>query len=90
MCRYLGEAKLLTTSCCITELEKLGPPVYGAMMVAKGFPVFKCGHKIPQPASKCIMSLIGQSNSHHFIVACQDSELRLDFYELSILKGFYG
>merc|ERR1712153_76525 len=68
--------KLLTTSCCITELERLGPPVYGAMMVAKSFPIFKCGHKTPQPANKCIMSLIGEKNSQHFIVASQDNELR--------------
>ena len=74
--RYLGEVKLLTTSCCITELEKLGPPVYGAMMVAKGFPVFKCGHKTPQPANSCILSLLGAKNSQHFIVASQDNELR--------------
>ena len=39
LARYLGEVRLLTTSCCITELEQLN--CYGAMMVAKGFPVFK-------------------------------------------------
>eukprot|EP00092_Neocalanus_flemingeri_P005082 GFUD01005465.1.p1 GENE.GFUD01005465.1~~GFUD01005465.1.p1 ORF type:complete len:243 (+),score=62.33 GFUD01005465.1:50-778(+) len=74
--KYLGEARLLTTSCCITELEKLGPPVYGAMMVAKSFPIFKCGHKQAQPANNCIMSLLGEKNSQHFIVASQDNELR--------------
>ena len=48
------------------------------MMVAKSFQIYKCGHKVPKPASKCILSLIGENNSDHFIVASQDNELRYD------------
>ena len=29
------KVKLLTTKCCIDEMEKLGPPVFGALMILK-------------------------------------------------------
>lgn len=54
------------------------------MMVAKGFPVFKCGHKTPMPANSCILSLLGAKNSQHFIVASQDNELR---YKIRNIPG---
>ena len=74
--------KLLTTACCIKEMESLGPPVYGALMITKSFPVYKCGHKTPLPANQCILSLVGSSeaveagHSQHLMVATQDSGLR--------------
>lgn len=74
--KYLGEVKLLTTSCCISELEKLGPQLYGATRVAKTFPIFKCGHKVPRPANECVSSVVGEKNSHHFIIASRDHDLR--------------
>ena len=77
--RYLGEVKLLTTACCIKELESLGPAVYGALMITKSFPVYKCGHKTSLSASECIMSLVSggeSSQSRHMMVATQDSSLR--------------
>jgi len=80
--KYLGEARLFTTPCCITELEQLN--CYGAMMVAKGFPVFKCGHQQAEPASTCIASLVGGHNSRHFVVATNDYGLR------TLLRGVPG
>merc|ERR1719211_72266 len=74
--KYLGEVRLLTTSCCITELESLGPQLYGAMMIAKNFPIFKCGHKKAISASECIKAMVGKANSQHFVVATQDYSLR--------------
>ena len=74
--RYLGEVRLLTTACCIKELESLGSAVYGALMITKGFPIYKCGHKTSLPASQCILSLLGKTNSSHLMVATQDSSLR--------------
>ena len=75
-CRYLGEVRLLTTACCIKELESLGSAVYGALMITKGFPIYKCGHKTSLPASQCILSLLGERNTEHLVVATQDSSLR--------------
>jgi len=74
--KYLGEVSLLTTSCCILELESLGPQLYGACMVAKNFAIYKCGHKKAVPASKCITSLVNGESGQHFIVASQDYSLR--------------
>lgn len=75
--KYLGEVKLLTTSCCVTELETLGPQMYGAMRVAKQFPIFKCGHSNPISASKCVLSLLAADNPQHFLLASQDQDLRI-------------
>ena len=77
-CRYLGEVRVLTTSCCITELERLGPALYGALTIAKTFPVYKCGHKVAVPASQCLGDLAAgkPAGREHFIVASQDPELR--------------
>jgi len=74
--KYLGEVKILTTSCCITELEGLGPQMYGAMRVAKQFPVLKCSHVTPIPAHQCVLSLLGTSNTQHLILVSQDAGLR--------------
>ena len=73
--RYLGDVRLLTTACCIKEMESLGPAVYGALMITKSFPVYKCGHKTPLSASQCLASLVSQGESH-LMVATQDASLR--------------
>merc|ERR1712215_641490 len=44
--------------------------------MGKCFPVFKCGHKEAQPANNCILSLLGEKNSQHFIIGSQDNDLR--------------
>ena len=74
--KYLGDVQLLTTSCCITELEQLGPQMYGAMRVAKQFQVLKCGHSDPVMATQCVLSLIGEDNRRHLLLASQDTGLR--------------
>ena len=33
--KYLGDVKLLTTKCCIQEVEKLGPELFGAAVILK-------------------------------------------------------
>lgn len=75
--KYLGEVKILTTSCCVTELETLGAQMYGATRVAKQFPIFKCGHSQPIPASECVLSLLSSNNPQHFLLASQDQHLRV-------------
>lgn len=64
--KYLGDVKLLTTPCCIIEMEKLErlePKLYGACIVLKQFGIHKCGHeKEAKPASKCLRSMLGDAN----------------------------
>jgi len=45
-------------------------------MIAKNFPVYKCGHKKAIGASDCIRAMVGDNNSQHFVVATQDFTLR--------------
>lgn len=74
------ELKLLTTSCVILEMEKLGPMVSGALRICKQFAIHRCGHeKMPIPASKCLESMIyheNQNNPDRYIIATQDAALR--------------
>ena len=78
MPKYIGqEVKLLTTKCAIVETEKLGPELFGATKVLKQFHVHKCGHEEePQPALKCLRSMVGEGNSQRYFVVTQDSYLR--------------
>ena len=76
--KYLGDVKLLTTKCCIQEVEKLGPELFGATVILKQFAVHKCGHDDePKPASKCIKSMLGAKNENRYFVASQDPEVRV-------------
>lgn len=77
MPKYVGEVKLMTTGCCISEIEALRlPQLNGATIILKGMPLFKCEHRTPLPAADCIKSLIKDGNPHHFIVGTQDPALR--------------
>ncbi|KAF4518040.1 hypothetical protein B566_EDAN009273 [Ephemera danica] len=76
--KYLGaEVKLLTTQCVILETEKLGPALFGAMLIVKQFPVHRCGHDDrPISGSTCILSMLGKKNKTRYIVATQDRDLQ--------------
>lgn len=81
---YLGEeAKIVTTRCCILELEKLAAidsELYGALMVLKQFALHECGHghtdEERRPSAKCIRSMISGGNPKRYFVASQFTELR--------------
>jgi len=81
---YLGEeAKIMTTRCCILELEKLvaiESGLYGALQVLKQFPLHECGHghtdEERRPSAKCIRSMIADGNPKRYFVASQFTELR--------------
>ncbi|KAI5705185.1 hypothetical protein M8J75_012736 [Diaphorina citri] len=71
------DVKLLTTPCIITETEKLGPNLYGAMLIAKQFALHYCGHeKSPVTGSECFLSMVGEKNANRYIVATQDKALQ--------------
>ncbi|XP_059485046.1 rRNA-processing protein UTP23 homolog [Neocloeon triangulifer] len=74
---FASEVKLLTTQCVIIETEKLGPSLYGAMLIAKQFPLHRCGHEgNPQSGSTCLLSMIGKINKNRYIVGTQDRDLQ--------------
>jgi len=71
------EVKLLTTLCVQLELERLGPPLYGALKILKQFPVHKCGHeKAPVPASQCLQSMLAETNPDRYVIVSQDPSMR--------------
>ncbi|XP_007575964.1 rRNA-processing protein UTP23 homolog [Poecilia formosa] len=74
MPKYLmGEIQLCTTSCALKELETLGKQLYGAKIILQRFQVRKCAHlKNPVPASECLLSMLEETNPHHYFVATQD------------------
>ena len=78
--KYLGETKLLTTKCCIKEVENLdekGHTLHGATTILKQFPVHKCVHEEDfKPAIKCIKSMLGTNNKNRYFVASQDEDFR--------------
>ena len=78
MPKYIGqEVKILTTKCAIVETEKLGPELFGATKILKQFSIHKCGHdEEPQPALKCLKSMVKEGNSQRYFIVTQDSYLR--------------
>ena len=78
MPKYIGqEVKILTTKCAIAEAEKLGPELFGATKILKQFAIHKCGHEEePQPALKCLRSMVKEENSQRYFIVTQDSYLR--------------
>jgi len=76
--KYLnGPVKLLTSPCIVTETEKIGPQVFGALNILKQFGTHKCTHtRTPAEADKCILSMVTPLNPNRYIVATQDSTLR--------------
>ncbi|XP_030046066.1 rRNA-processing protein UTP23 homolog [Microcaecilia unicolor] len=75
--KYLmGDVQLCTTSCVLKELESLGKELYGAKLIAQRFQVRNCSHlKNPVGGSVCLLSMLGESNPHHYFIATQDQAL---------------
>ncbi|RWS17064.1 rRNA-processing protein UTP23-like protein [Dinothrombium tinctorium] len=85
LAKYLGEdTKLFTTVCVVTETEKIGPAVYGAMLIVKQFNIRKCGHeKHPIAASDCLLSMVkADQNADHYFIATQDPQLTQEIRQL--------
>lgn len=59
-------------SCALKELETLGKELYGARIILQRFQARKCPHfKSPVPASECLLSMLEETNPHHYFVATQ-------------------
>ncbi|XP_034017257.1 rRNA-processing protein UTP23 homolog [Thalassophryne amazonica] len=72
--KYLmGEVQLCTTNCALKELDSLGKQLYGAKLILQRFQVRRCQHvHSPVPASECLLSMLEDTNPHHYFVATQD------------------
>uniref|UniRef100_A0AAY4CCC9 rRNA-processing protein UTP23 homolog n=2 Tax=Denticeps clupeoides TaxID=299321 RepID=A0AAY4CCC9_9TELE len=84
MPKYLmGEVQLCTTSCALKELESLGKELCGAKFILRRFQTRKCAHaKEPVSASECLLSMLQQTNPHHYFIATQDQELTSGLKEI--------
>ncbi|KAM3858184.1 rRNA-processing protein UTP23 homolog [Diretmus argenteus] len=74
MPKYLmGEVQFCTTNCALKELDSLGKELYGAKIILQKFQVRNCKHfKNPVPAGECLLSMLEETNPHHYFVATQD------------------
>lgn len=58
-------------------MEGLGHKLGAALLILKKYVVHKCGHEgKPVAASKCVLSMVGQGNTSHYMVASQDRDLQ--------------
>uniref|UniRef100_A0A1I7TWP9 rRNA-processing protein UTP23 homolog n=1 Tax=Caenorhabditis tropicalis TaxID=1561998 RepID=A0A1I7TWP9_9PELO len=76
--KYLTEeTHLMTTNCVLKELEKFGPLLYGALVIAKQFEIAECNHHTPKAASDCLAHLARRaaSGKTKYLIATQDDEL---------------
>lgn len=91
MPKYLmGEVQLCTTNCALRELESLGKELYGAKLILQRYQVRKCAHfKDPISASGCLLSMLGETNPHHYFVATQDHTLTTGLKEIPGVPLFY-
>lgn len=91
MPKYLmGEVQLCTTNCALKELESLGKELYGAKLILQRYQVRRCAHfKDPIPASECLLSMLGETNPHHYFVATQDHTLTTGLKEIPGVPLFY-
>lgn len=91
MPKYLmGEVQLCTTSCALKELETLGTQLYGAKLILQRYQVRRCAHfKTPVPASECLLSMLGETNPHHYFVATQDHTLTTGLKQIPGVPLFY-
>ncbi|KAF7784465.1 hypothetical protein Agabi119p4_630 [Agaricus bisporus var. burnettii] len=72
-----GEVKPMITQCCIHELYLQGKSQQSATDLAKTFERRKCNHKEPIPGDECLLSVVGESNKHRYVIFTQSHPLRI-------------
>ncbi|ETN72250.1 hypothetical protein NECAME_13920 [Necator americanus] len=56
--KYLGgDVDIVTTKCVLAELERLGSPVYGALVICRQFVVDMCPHTPHRSPAECLAHL---------------------------------
>ncbi|KAK5977545.1 hypothetical protein GCK32_004755 [Trichostrongylus colubriformis] len=76
--KYLGgDVEIATTKCVLAELESLGSPVYGALVIARQFEVDVCPHTPTRPAAECLAHLARRATKGKtkYIIATNDDSL---------------
>lgn len=58
-------------------MEKLGHKLFGALKILKEYPAHKCSHRSkPVTGSECFLSMLGDTNVNHYLIATQDRDLQ--------------
>lgn len=58
-------------------MEKLGHKLVGALKILKEYAAHKCIHKLkPVTGSECLLSMLGDTNEKHYMIATQDRDLQ--------------
>ncbi|VDO55462.1 unnamed protein product [Haemonchus placei] len=76
--KYLGgDVEIVTTKCVLAELESLGSPVYGALVIARQFDVDVCPHTPSRPAAECLAHLARRATKGktRYVIATNDDSL---------------
>ncbi|KAJ8580451.1 Fcf1-domain-containing protein, partial [Rhizopogon salebrosus TDB-379] len=71
-----GNVKPMITQCCIHELYLQGKALQPAIDLAKMFERRKCNHREVIPGEECLLSVVGDTNKHRYVVATQLQSLR--------------
>ncbi|KAG6901854.1 hypothetical protein C0995_007240 [Termitomyces sp. Mi166 len=72
-----GEVKPMITQCCIHELYLQGKSQQSTVDLAKTFERRKCNHREPIPGDDCLVSVIGPTNKHRYVISTQSQPLRV-------------
>lgn len=71
-----GNVKPMITQCCMEELYLQGIALQPAVDLAKSFERRKCNHRVGIPGDECLMSVVGDTNKHRYVIASQSNALR--------------
>lgn len=71
-----GNIKPMITQCCIHELYLQGRTQQPAVDLAKSFERRKCNHREAIPGDECLISVVGDTNKHRYVIATQSQPLR--------------
>uniref|UniRef100_A0A158P924 rRNA-processing protein UTP23 homolog n=1 Tax=Angiostrongylus cantonensis TaxID=6313 RepID=A0A158P924_ANGCA len=78
MPKYLGgDVEIVTTKCVLAELEILGSPVYGALVICRQFVVDICPHTPCRTPAECLAHLARRAakKGTRYIIATNDDFL---------------
>ncbi|KJH46187.1 hypothetical protein DICVIV_07748 [Dictyocaulus viviparus] len=76
--KYLmDDVEIVTTKCVIAELERLGSPVYGALVICRQFAVDFCPHTPCRLPAECLAHLARRASKKNirYIIATNDNDL---------------
>ncbi|KAJ2780126.1 hypothetical protein H4R18_003630 [Coemansia javaensis] len=77
-----GKVRALITFCGISDVrkeregEREGERRAAAIAAARGFEKRRCPHREPVAGAACVDGIVGDANTHHYVLAVQDEALR--------------